>query len=219
MNESIDNCKQNVRRTKLVEEIIQAELGHEVLMGRVDVARAAKMMFAINVGGKLQKAANQSAEGKKACDAEKKRLNDDLKEVTMAEEDINQMISEMKEKIVAMDATSLAESQSKIAEDAKNDARKSTAKVPSGLPLYGKGRDQSGLTLDDADEFMGRFEAVMLANRFPKERWVEVLPSRMTFIALMAMAVKWVEEKQPWEDVQQLFLESQLSNQIKWIRR
>jgi hypothetical protein len=85
------------------------------------------------------------------------------------------------------------------------------ARVPAMLPMYGR------KGIEDPQVFIDQFEARMIANRFPRSRWGEVLPSQMGTSALIKKAMKWIERS--WDDTRELFLESQLSKQVQWVRR
>ena len=78
--------------------------------------------------------------------------------------------------------------------------------VPNNVPQYGS----DGET--DPRNFVEKYEATMIASRFPIDRWSEVFPSRMQSVALLTK-FKQVATY-PWEEVKEMFLESQLSSLV-----
>jgi hypothetical protein len=91
------------------------------------------------------------------------------------------------------------------------DDQERKAKVPSNLPTYGKKGEA------DPRKFIELFEAKMIANAFPENRWASVLPGQMESTALIRKLKKLV--KRSWDVTKREFLNSQLSTQIEWIRK
>ena len=74
--------------------------------------------------------------------------------------------------------------------------------IPSGLPIYGKGKD----CVSAPREFIAKYESCMKSEEFDKARWATVLPSKIEATPLMKIVEKWADEGVSWDQMKSLFM-------------